>query len=196
MFKFSYIDKKSLDIKYVNLLPIGLLVVAIVAGFSGLSYSTGFDNGMESSICNMTPVEKEAIILDIETNEFSQDALVDLIQETNIKFPHIVLAQAILETGHYKSEVFVMNHNLFGMKQARIRPTTALGTNVGHAYYKNWKESVYDYALYQASYLKNVKTEDQYFDYLGSNYAEAQNYVRSLKRVIKKMNLEQLFEEE
>ena len=81
------------------------------------------------------------------------------------------------------------------MKQARIRPTTALGTNIGHAYYNDWKESVYDYALYQAAYLRKIKSEEQYFEYLGSYYAEAKHYVKALKKVIKKNKLEELFEE-
>lgn len=194
--KFTYLDRKSLDYKCFNVLPLIISVSTIFIGSILISYNLGYENGVEVSICEMSSQEREIIIADIEDSEFSQEALIDFLEETNIKFPHIVLAQSILETGNYKSEVFAMNHNLFGMKQARIRPTTALGTSIGHAYYNNWKESVYDYALYQAAYLKNVKAEDQYLEYLGSNYAEAEHYVRALKRIIKKNKIEELFEEE
>ena len=193
MFTF---DEKSLSYRYFNMLPLIIALFTIQVGAILISYNLGYENGMSDSICELPPHEREIILADIEDSEFSQGALVDFLEETNIKFPHIVLAQSILETGNYKSEVFMMNHNLFGMKQAHIRPTTALGTSIGHAYYNNWKESVYDYALYQAAYLKNVKNEDQYMDYLGSNYAEAEHYVRALKRIIRKNKLEELFEEE
>jgi len=192
---FSYLDDKSLCYRHLNMLPLILSLLIIQIGTVLLSYNLGYENGISDSICELSPHEREVIIADIEDSEFSQEALVDFLEETNIKFPHIVLAQSILETGNYKSEVFMINHNLFGMKQARVRPTTALGTSIGHAYYNNWKESVYDYALYQAAYLKNIKSEDQYFEYLGSNYAEAEHYVRALKRVIRKNKLEELFEE-
>lgn len=194
--KFTYFDEKSLSYKYFNMLPLIISLATIYVATILISYNFGYDRGMSDSICDLPQHEREAVIADIEDSEFSQEALVKFLKETNIRFPHIVLAQSILETGKYRSEVFVMNHNLFGMKQAYIRPTTALGTSIGHAYYNNWKESVYDYALYQAAYLKNIKNEDQYLEYLGSNYAEAEHYVRALKRIIKKNNLEELFEEE
>lgn len=193
--KIEYIDKESLNYKHFNLLPLICAIIALILSMAALCYHIGKQVGIEESICNLSHQEREIIIADLEDSEFSQEALIEFLEETNIRFPHIVLAQSVLETGNYKSEVFAMNHNLFGMKQARVRPTTALGTSIGHAYYNNWKESVYDYALYQAAYLKNVKTEDQYFEYLGSNYAEAEHYVRALKRIIKKNKLEELFEE-
>lgn len=192
--KFSYLDDKSLCYKHLNMLPLIIALFIIHVAVIFISYNLGYDDGVKDSICELPPQEREIIIADLEDSEFSQEALVDFLEETNIKFPHIVLAQSVLETGNYKSEVFMMNHNLFGMKQARIRPTTALGTSIGHAYYNNWKESVYDYALYQAAYLKNIKNEDQYLEYLGSNYAEAEHYVRALKRILRKNKLEELFE--
>jgi hypothetical protein len=43
------------------------------------------------------------------------------------------------------------------MKQARIRVNTAKGTNLNHAYYDTWMESLYDYAFYQCRYMSNIK---------------------------------------
>ena len=193
MFKLNYIDKQTLDNKSINLLPFLLLDIGLTLVISYFSYNAGYNNGTEYSMSQLNPQEREIIIADIETSEFTQEALVEFMIETNIKYPHIVLAQAILETGNFKSEIFKMNHNLFGMKQPILRPTTALGTNLNHAYYNNWKESVYDYALYQAAYLKNAKTEKQYLQYLGSNYAEANHYVKALNKIIKKNKLDEVF---
>jgi hypothetical protein len=135
--------------------------------------------------------ETKAIILSESNklNEFSPQKLKAYILELNIKFPHIVYAQARLESGNFKSEIFKTNHNLFGMKVATRRPTTNKGEENGHAYYDNWKESVQDYAMFAAAYLNNLKTEDEYFDYLGQNYAENPNYVKQLKFIIEENNI-------
>jgi len=93
----------------------------------------------------------------------------------------------------YEKEIFRENHNLFGMKEAVSRITTAEGTQYNHAYYVNWRESVYDYAFYQNRYLTNVRTEAEYYAMLNASYAEASNYVEVLKKTIEKENLKSLF---
>ena len=104
------------------------------------------------------------------------------------------MAQAIAETGHYKSQVFKENHNLFGMKQATVRINTAKGTQNGHAYYDNWYQSVYDYAFYQCRYLGQINTENDYYLYLSSTYAEAgDGYVKLVKDIIETEKLKEKF---
>ena len=143
-------------------------------------------------------LERDLMVISIESdsskNSFSQDKLVEEIKRLNIKFPHIVMAQSIIETGHWSSEVFRHNHNLFGMKEARVRINTAEGTNLNHAYYRNWRESLYDYAFYQSRYLGEIKTEKSYFQYLSRSYAESPNYVSSIRRIISEEELKELFE--
>tara|TARA_Y100001958_G_C21239371_1_gene566632 strand:- start:581 stop:1054 length:474 start_codon:yes stop_codon:yes gene_type:complete len=139
------------------------------------------------------PVEEVVVVLEEDANKFSQDALVEELKRLNVRFPHIVLAQAILETGYYESRIYNENNNLFGMKQARARATTALGTQLGHAYYNNWKESVTDYALYQAAYLNKLRTEKKYLNYLDKNYAEAKDYDKKLEVIIEREKLKELF---
>ena len=132
--------------------------------------------------------ETKAIILREadKANEFSPEKLKAYILELNIKFPHIVYAQAKLETGEFKSKIFKENNNLFGMKVATRRPTTNKGEDNGHAFYVNWKESVVDYAFYSAQYLSNIKSESEYFDYLGQSYAEDPNYIPKIRKIIDK----------
>ena len=132
--------------------------------------------------------ETKAIILREadKANEFSPEKLKAYILELNIKFPHIVYAQAQLETGEFKSKIFKENNNIFGMKVATRRPTTNKGEENGHAYYSNWRESVVDYGFYSAQYLSNIKTESEYLDYLGQSYAEDPNYVSKIRKLITK----------
>lgn len=134
--------------------------------------------------------ETRAIILREydKDNVFSREKLKAYILQLHIKFPHIVLAQSEIETGHFTSSVFKENHNLFGMFEAKQRPCAALGTNNNYAYYNDWKESVQDYAMFQAAYLKDIHTEEDYFEYLKQNYAENPQYVTNLKKIINKNN--------
>jgi hypothetical protein len=140
--------------------------------------------------------EKELIVISLEKekNKFSEEKFISELKRLNVKFPYIVMAQAIAETGHYKSQVFKENHNLFGMKQATVRINTAKGTQNGHAYYDNWYQSVYDYAFYQCRYLGQINTENDYYLYLSSTYAEAgDGYVKLVKDIIETEKLKEKF---
>ena len=68
------------------------------------------------------------------------------------------------------------------MKPAKLRPTTSKGVLNGYAYYNNWKESVLDYALYQAAYAKSIDTEDNYYILL-TTFAEDTSYTKKLKNI-------------
>lgn len=129
--------------------------------------------------------ETKQIIIKQE-QEFNPEKLKAYILELNIRFPHIVYAQALLESGEFKSHIFKENNNFFGMKQAKQRPTTNKGTENGHAYFSNWRDCVVDYAFYQAAYLNDLRSEAEYYQYLGQNYAEDPGYVGKLKKIIEK----------
>ena len=137
--------------------------------------------------------DTEKILIIEEYNLFNEDKLIEEISKLNFKFPHIVLAQAILETGHFESKIFVENSNLFGMKEARVRLNLAKGTQYGHAYYDNWKESVSDYALWYSTFAYKCKSEKQLYKLLNKQYAEANYYPQALKRIIKENNLVEKF---
>ena len=183
-YKKVKLAKKPVAIGFISLLALSYI---ILTGMISAAKEQGFQEATD------LPVETELLVLEAEEDQFSQDALVEEIKKLNIRFPHIVLAQAILETGYYESRIYQENHNLFGMKQARARATTANGTQLGHAYYDNWKESVTDYALYQAAYLNKIRKENQYLRYLDKNYAEAKDYDKKLEAIIERENLKELF---
>ena len=150
----------------------------ILAGMFTLAVT--FTLTSNSSKPSQIPVKEE-----VKTTDFTEEKLIEYIDELNIKFPHIVLAQARLESGNFKSKIFKENNNLFGMKEAKQRISTNKGTNLGHAKYDSWKECVLDYALYQATYLSKFKTEEQYYSYLADNYAANGRYVKLLKEIAK-----------
>jgi hypothetical protein len=115
-------------------------------------------------------------------NLFSKENLARLIYNLKIAHPDIVMAQAIIESGNFKSNIFKENNNLFGMKMPEYRKTTAIGTNRGHAVYRNWRESVIDYALWQGKRAR-YSTTNQYLRRLRS-YAADPNYITKIKKRI------------
>lgn len=137
--------------------------------------------------------ELRVVVLN-EYNRFDRTAMIHYLKDLNIKFPHIVYAQAVLESTDFTSNIFKQNNNCFGMKVATARQTTNKGEQYDHAVFETWKDCIIDYALYQARYLPNIKTEAQYFEYLQQSYAEDTSYVNKLKSLIKNKNLKQLFE--
>jgi uncharacterized FlgJ-related protein len=157
----------------------------------GLLLLFGFTSNPTNEVQNLSQEDKLIVIR--EYNEFSEEKLIEKITELNFRYPHIILAQAKLESGHFKSTIFLENNNMFGMKEAKLRANLAKGTNRGHAYYETWQESVIDYALYYSSYLRSINTEGEYFEYLRQNYAEDPTYVQRLKQIINKQDLKSKF---
>lgn len=117
----------------------------------------------------------------IETKDnFNEERLVEYLEKCNVKNPDIVLRQAKLETGHFSSKHFREDNNLFGMKYAYNRPTTAIGRNVnGTAIYHSWQHSVIDYMIFQDKYYKG----GDYYQFLKRVYAEDSVYTRKLKGI-------------
>lgn len=161
-----------------------LLLIIIASVLTLISALLVWSNTMEPKFITG---EVRTIIIEKDM-EFTKHKLKEYILDLNLKFPHIVLAQAELESGNFSSTIFIENNNIFGMKCAKQRPSTNTGENRGHAYFNNWKDCVIDYAFYQARYLSKINSEQEYLDYLKQNYAEDTLYVQKLLNIIEKNN--------
>lgn len=187
LYKYDYQKLKFKKVPSYKFVDVRIAILLTLAALStSLTVSKSRD-----SLENLNYEERLIIIK--EYNSFTEDRLVREIGRLNFKFPHIVLAQAKLETSNYTSSIFLENNNLFGMKEAKVRLNTAQGTERSHAYYNSWQESVMDYALYAATYLKTLSTESQYYNYLEQYYAEDPEYVRKLKKLIESQDLKKVF---
>lgn len=116
----------------------------------------------------------------LDTLEF-KDSVLNFIFELRLDHPYIVYSQAIIESGNFTSNIWRENNNMFGMKMPERRPTLAIGISKGHAVYKNWKECIIDYALFQSSYLREL-TEEEYFMKIGNSYAEDGSYEKKVRK--------------
>ena len=103
-----------------------------------------------------------------------------------IKYPDIAMAQAILESGHFKSNIAKQNNNFFGMRLAKKRNTTAVGQKSGYAIYLSWRHSVRDYKIWQDNVFKKHPdmTRSEYQRYLNKLYSTNRNYTSLLNTII------------
>lgn len=127
-------------------------------------------------------IDKKEIIIDSITIKLEQPEFfledkptVELVLQAckyyNIQYPDIVVSQAILETGHFKSENCINKNNLFG-----------LYNSYKHEFFEfnHWSESVKAYHdLIQYRYI-----EGDYFEWLEKiGYAEDTLYVNKIKSI-------------
>ena len=115
--------------------------------------------------------------------KFSKEEFITFLKDINIKYPEVVYAQAVIESG-FKSKLFINNNNLFGMRVAKSRPTLASNKSSNYAHYNNWKESVIDYALYQSYFIRKIDSKEEYIEHLSNSYSEEKNsYIIKVRKI-------------
>jgi uncharacterized FlgJ-related protein len=105
------------------------------------------------------------------------------LKSLNVKFVDIAVAQSIIESGSYTSDVYTKANNCFGMKLAKQRPTTAIGEYKGYAKYKNVRDCLIDYALWQQNNLSGINTNEDYLKLLERVYAEDKDYINKIRKL-------------
>ena len=91
-----------------------------------------------------------------------------------LKHKDIVLAQAILETGHFTSRICLEYNNLFGLYDSK---------NKDYYKFNHWSESV---VAYKEWIQKKYQPPNDYYIFLKKiNYAEKEDYTRLLKKIVK-----------
>ncbi len=114
---------------------------------------------------------------------FTVEKLKKQLEDLNVKYVDIAIAQFYKETGYKKdtcSELLDKANNLFGLKNAIVRPTSSSGVyRIGkqkYAYYCTWRQSAFDYALYQSHYINKNTTRKDWIRFINSNYSTDKNY--------------------
>ena len=118
----------------------------------------------------------------IKYSSFTYDNFIKYLEYRNVEYIDIMVKQAILETGYFTSLVFTSNNNLFGMRHPRVRPTLSLGSNLNHAKYNHWTDSVEDYILWKEYHQHRIG--ECYYKFLKNvGYAEDTKYISKLKLI-------------
>ena len=99
--------------------------------------------------------------------------LLEALKYYNVQHPEIVYAQAVLETGHFRSKVCKEYNNLFGLYDSK---------NGDYYRFNHWSESVVGYLNY---IQYKFHPPDDYYTFLQSiGYAEDSLYINKLKRLV------------
>lgn len=112
-----------------------------------------------------------ALLLAVTVQGQTREQVMKEIQRQGIPHAHIVLAQARLETGNFRSDLCRVNKNLFGMKRGRR-----------YATYRHWRDSIKDYKQRISSRYQG----GDYFAFLRRiGYAEDPAYQRKVMHIVR-----------
>ena len=126
-------------------------------------------------------IEVADTIINEQPKFFSQtpkEGLEEALSYYGLKHKDIVYAQAVLETGHFKSDLCLNGNNLFGLYDSK-----------NHRYYTfdHWKDCVIAYKeMVQYKYKgDNDKPPNDYYKFLSDiGYAEDAQYIQKLKDIV------------
>ena len=122
-------------------------------------------------------IEVADTIINEQPKFFSQtpkEGLEEALSYYGLEHKDIVYAQAVLETGHFKSKVCLNYNNLFGLYDSR---------NKDYYKFNHWTESI---VAYKEWIQKKYQPPNNYYAFLEEiNYAEGKSYTRLLKEIVK-----------
>lgn len=133
---------------------------------------------LRCSVENIKPpeVRVEYIVNEKQPDFFSkspQEGIMEALEYYGVKHPQIVYAQAILETGHFKSDLCLNGNNLFGLYNSKK-----------YKYYTfdHWKDCI---IAYKEMIQYKYKDGDDYYKFLSDiGYAEDSKYIDKLKEIV------------
>lgn len=114
------------------------------------------------------------IIEKAKPNELTIENLYAALKKHGIKYPKIVLAQAILETGRFRSRVCNENNNLFGLRHSN-----------GYYVFDHWEESV---IAYKSKMQYKHRDNENYYAFLKRiGYSTSKDYVRRVREIVSQL---------
>jgi len=160
--------------KELSLLLIGSLIGNAYASHSN-SLLIRKDIINNDTIFLRDTVIKEVLVSKVEPKKsfilpLSKESVLKELKRQNVPYANIVLAQSILETGNYKSELTYTHNNIFGIRS-------------GNKYkkYDNYVECITDYKKRISSRYKG----GDYYSFLKRiKYATDETYVDKLKKIV------------
>lgn len=130
----------------------------------------------EGSADNPPPFTTQSDTIPLRPNFIDQpakDGLKAALIHYEVKFPEIVYAQAVLETGHFKSVGCLKHHNLFGLYNSEAKR---------HHRFNHWTESV---VAYKEWIQRRYKPPEDYYEFLKRiHYARDPEYIKKLKKIV------------
>lgn len=148
---------------------ISILLVSIILGFV-----TGYS--LHHWIRDSRNVDNEVILLPEHPfyllEEVNEEVLYNTLKHYGFPNPAAITAQAVLESGNFKSRLCIRHNNLFGLYNSRKK-----------SYFKfdSWISCVF---AYKDFILNKYKEGEDYYGFLSRiGYAEDPNYVEKVKKL-------------
>ena len=148
---------------------ISILLVSIILG-SVTGYS------LHHWIHGSRNVDNEVILLPEHPfyllEEVNEEVLYNTLKHYGFPNPAVITAQAVLESGNFKSRLCIRHNNLFGLYNSRKK-----------SYFKfdSWISCVF---AYKDFILNKYKEGEDYYGFLSRiGYAEDPNYVEKVKKL-------------
>ena len=194
-----------MSIENQNRLVIVLILIALIMIgafiFKGISdYKDSkerteiiYDNIIDSILTSCEKIDKEVTEDWLKTLELNHENLELAMEFYEIEHADIVMSQALIETGHFKSYNCTKRHNLFGLVNSRQKRTE---TNRNRYFvFNHWSESVKgykDYVQYKFTDNKEKWDNDYYVFLQRLGYAEDPTYVNKVRNLTNKRNKEDI----
>lgn len=163
------IFKQNKDMSFIDITNKVIIQKILLFSIAILYFFSSFRNEVKI-------IEKKIVIRDtVVTEEKIEDIpltdsaiLCELIRQKCV-LPNVALAQAKIESSHFKSNIAKENKNIFGIRNSSS--IFAKGLNRGHTVYQSYRDCISDYIRVQDKYLKNIHLK----------YAENPNYTQKIK---------------
>ena len=121
-------------------------------------------------------IEIADTIINEQPKFFSQtpkEGLEETLSYYGLEHKDIVYAQAVLETGHFKSKACLKYNNLFGLYNSKEKR---------YCKFKHWTESI---VAYKEWIQKKYQPPNNYYVFLEEiNYASDKEYISTLKSIV------------
>lgn len=127
---------------------------------------------ISSSFMHMEPSKVDSSFIDENP---TYENVYKVCKMYKLEYPKIVLAQSVLETGHYTSEQCLKHNNLFGLYDSK---------NKRYYRFDHWAQSVMAYKD-KVQYKYKGGDYYQFLDRIG--YAQDSLYIRKVKIIKKKL---------
>lgn len=173
-----YYSKKELTMKKISAFQYAGIFLLLL--FIGSSF------GLSSALKINNFIEKVPIIIRPNQEVLNEKNLRNEIKKLHLKYEDVIVAQYIIESGSGTSNIYKQNNNFLGLKEPHSRPTTSLGTNLGHSQFSCWQNCLEDYCMWQIMCARGINSQEEYIQLLGSIYAEDQSYMDKINKLLNK----------
>jgi len=125
----------------------------------------------KNKINNEMQIHYQLVSQDTSSIETIETALMNELIYRGCILPNVAIAQFRIESGHYKSRLFLECNNVAGIRTSKSE--LVIGYKYGHCVYASVEDCVQDYIDIQNRYLLAID----------GRYAESEQYISTLQQM-------------